>query len=120
MSIMTNPATQGMKAIAAKEAKQAFGQLLIDAQHEPIRIDRNGRPIAVVVSKAEFDRLSAIRQLMLEQARGGDTTQISEASLSPDPHSGSDLSLAGDASAAVGHVPEGPSIGPAPSEQSEG
>ncbi len=46
-----------MKSVAAKEAKQSFGQLLDDAQREPVRIERNGRPVAVVVSAVEYERL---------------------------------------------------------------
>ena len=49
-----------MKTMAAKEAKQSFGQLLDDAQREPVRIERNGRPVAVVISAAEFERFEAL------------------------------------------------------------
>ena len=48
-----------VKTVAAKEAKRTFGQLLDDAQREPVRIERNGRPVAVVLSSADFDRLEA-------------------------------------------------------------
>jgi prevent-host-death family protein len=105
MSIMTTPTTPGVKVVSAKAAKQAFGQLLIDAQHEPIRIDRNGRPIAYVVSMPEFERLSAIRELMLRQERGG------EAALLPDPQSGTDTPFAGGEAAAAGPEREAPSEG---------
>ena len=49
-----------MKTVAAKQAKQSFGQLLDDAQREPVRIERNGRPVAVVLSTADFARLQAL------------------------------------------------------------
>ena len=49
-----------MKTMAAKEAKRSFGQLLDDAQREPVRIERNGRPVAVVISTADFDRFEAM------------------------------------------------------------
>ena len=49
-----------MKTVAAKQAKQSFGQLLDDAQREPVRIERNGRPVAVVLSTADFARLEAL------------------------------------------------------------
>ncbi len=49
-----------MKTVAAKQAKQSFGQLLDDAQREPVRIERNGRPVAVVISAAEFERFEAL------------------------------------------------------------
>ena len=49
-----------MKTMAAKEAKQSFGQLLDDVQREPVRIERNGRPVAVVISAADFERFEAM------------------------------------------------------------
>ena len=49
-----------MKSVAAKEAKQSFGQLLDDAQRGPVTITRNGREIAVVLSKDEYARLEAL------------------------------------------------------------
>ena len=55
MDPMTNPDTPSVKTVAAKEAKQAFGQLLDDAQREPVLIERNGRPVAVVLSVAKYE-----------------------------------------------------------------
>jgi hypothetical protein len=33
---MTHPDDPSLKTVAAKEAKQSFGRLLDDAQHEPV------------------------------------------------------------------------------------
>ena len=44
-----------MSEISATDAKNKFGQLLEMAQAEPVRIQKNGRDVAVVMSKAEFD-----------------------------------------------------------------
>lgn len=44
-----------MKTIAATEAKNRFGELLEGAAVEPVRIERNGRPVAYVVSAAEYE-----------------------------------------------------------------
>jgi antitoxin Phd len=52
---MTHPDNPSLKTVAAKEAKQSFGRLLDDAQHEPVRIERNGRPVAVLLSMAEYE-----------------------------------------------------------------
>ena len=60
MSHMTPIGDHSVKTVAAKEAKQSFGQLLDDAQREPVRIERHGRPVAVVVSAAEFERLEQL------------------------------------------------------------
>ncbi len=47
-----------MKTINATQAKNQFGQLLDDAQAEPVAIQKNGRNVAVVVSADEFRRIS--------------------------------------------------------------
>lgn len=45
-----------MKVIQATDAKNRFGELLEDAISEPVLIQKNGRDVAVVMSKAEFDQ----------------------------------------------------------------
>ena len=56
-----------MKTVAAKEAKNRFGQLIDDAQRGPVMIEKNGRPFAVVQSYEDFEetqrfKLGALRQ----------------------------------------------------------
>ncbi|AKR58270.1 hypothetical protein XM25_21250 [Devosia sp. H5989] len=46
-----------MSTITATDAKNKFGQVLDEAQREPVRIQKNGRDVAVVVSAAEYERL---------------------------------------------------------------
>jgi prevent-host-death family protein len=46
-----------MKVVAATEAKNRLGQLLDDAQREPVVIRRQDRDVAVILSMAEFERL---------------------------------------------------------------
>lgn len=48
-----------MKGVAAREAKNRFGQLMDDAQHEPVTIEKNGRPIAVVMSLGAYEAAEA-------------------------------------------------------------
>ena len=55
------------KTMPAAEAKTNFGRLLDTAQREPVAISRNGRPVAVVLSMEEFER---IEELKLERLRG--------------------------------------------------
>ncbi len=43
-----------MKTFNATQAKNQFGQLLDDAQAEPVIIQKNGRDVAVLVSMSEF------------------------------------------------------------------
>lgn len=45
-----------MKVMQASEAKNRFGELLESSASEPVVIRKNGRDVAVVVSKAEYDR----------------------------------------------------------------
>jgi prevent-host-death family protein len=49
-----------VKTMPAKEAKQSFGALLDAAQREPVTITKNGREVAVLVSKEDFERLEAL------------------------------------------------------------
>lgn len=44
-----------MKTIQATEAKNRFGQLLEEAQRAPVAIQKNGRDVAVLISKAEYE-----------------------------------------------------------------
>ena len=67
-----------MKTMAAREAKRQFGQLLDDAQRTPVKIDRHGRTVAVVVSLAEYDRLAAYRQHLLSQVAQSGQAPIGE------------------------------------------
>lgn len=46
--------------MSASDAKNNFGDLLEDARKNPITIERNGRPVAVVISAEEFERMEAM------------------------------------------------------------
>ncbi len=46
-----------MKVISATEAKNAFGELLMSAQSEPISITRNGKEQGVLLSSKEYAAL---------------------------------------------------------------
>lgn len=47
-----------MKTLTATDAKNRFGELIDMAQAEPVRVQRQGRDVAVVLSPDEFRRLS--------------------------------------------------------------
>ncbi len=53
--VITTPTD--MTTIAAREAKRQFGRLLDTSQREPVTIEKHGRPVAVVVSKHDYDRI---------------------------------------------------------------
>lgn len=46
-----------MANITATEAKNKFGQVLEMAQAEPVRIQKNGRDVAVVLSPEQYGAL---------------------------------------------------------------
>ncbi len=57
-----------MEILNASDAKREFGEVLIKAQHGPIGINRNGKPVAVVISAAEFAQLEALKEEQLKMA----------------------------------------------------
>ncbi len=61
-----------MTNMAARDAKNRFGEMLDNAQREPVIIEKHGRAVAVVVSAAEYQQIEKMRldQLRLEVARG--------------------------------------------------
>lgn len=54
----------GLKAkkdtMSASDAKNKFGELLELTRKNPVKIERNGRPVAVVISHEEFERMEAM------------------------------------------------------------
>jgi prevent-host-death family protein len=63
-----------MKTMTAKAAKNGFGLLLDTARAEPVTIEKHGRPVVVVISVEEFERLSAERgEAQAGAARGNKT-----------------------------------------------
>ncbi len=50
-----------MKQITATEAAKGFGQLVDEAQAEPITIKKNGRPVAVIYSYREAREIEALK-----------------------------------------------------------
>ena len=46
-----------MSEITATDAKNKFGQMLEMAQKEPVRIQKNGRDVAVVLSPEQYEAL---------------------------------------------------------------
>jgi prevent-host-death family protein len=48
-----------MKTMSAREAKNAFGLLIDTARAEPVRIEKHGRGVVMVISVEEYERLHA-------------------------------------------------------------
>jgi prevent-host-death family protein len=54
-----------MSALSASDAKREFGDVLLKAQKAPVRINKNGKPVAVVISATEYEQLEAYREKYL-------------------------------------------------------
>jgi prevent-host-death family protein len=50
-----------MKTMAAGKAKNGFGLLIDTARAEPVTIEKHGRPVAVVLSVEEYERLKGLK-----------------------------------------------------------
>jgi prevent-host-death family protein len=47
-----------MKTMSAREAKNAFGLMIDTARAEPVRIEKHGRGVVMVISVEEYERLT--------------------------------------------------------------
>jgi len=56
-----------MEILNAGDAKREFGEVLIKAQHGPVGINRNGKPIAVVISAAEYAQIETLKEEFLQK-----------------------------------------------------
>lgn len=63
-----------MDRMAAREAKNRFGELLDMAQRHPVVIEKHGRRVAVMVSAEDYDQLEVMKleRLRTELRRGLD------------------------------------------------
>lgn len=57
-----------METISASDAKREFGEMILKAQKGSIGINKNGRPVAVMVSASAFEEFQAMRRQVLQQA----------------------------------------------------
>jgi prevent-host-death family protein len=55
-----------MEALSANEAKTHFGDMLLKAQRNPIQINKNGKPVAVVISAEEYENIEALKLRLLQ------------------------------------------------------
>lgn len=75
-----------MQRISAHDAKTRFGQMLDAARREPVTIEKHGRPVAVVMSKEEFDDIEAMKlellraevQIGIDASKAGDRVEVTE------------------------------------------
>jgi prevent-host-death family protein len=50
-----------MRTMSARDAKNHFGELLMEAQREPVRIEKNGRPVGVLYSWEEHEEIERLK-----------------------------------------------------------
>lgn len=55
-----------MKALSANEAKTQFGNLLLNAQREPVQINKNGKPVAVMMSIDDYQGIESLKLKLLQ------------------------------------------------------
>jgi len=55
-----------MKALSANEAKTQFGNLLLNAQREPVQINKNGKPVAVILSIEDYQDMESLKLKLLQ------------------------------------------------------
>jgi len=78
-----------MKTISATEARIRFGELMrqVVDRHEPITVERNGKPSIVLLSVSEYERLQNKKQQewesLLSQAHNLIRRERSESPLPP-------------------------------------
>jgi len=56
-----------MEILNASDAKREFGEVLLKSQQGPIGINKNGKPVAVVVSATAYTEFEALKQKVLQQ-----------------------------------------------------
>ena len=49
-----------MQILSAKDAKYGFGRLIDLARAKPVAVAKHGRPVVVVLSVEEYERLKAL------------------------------------------------------------
>ncbi|MGI2141755.1 type II toxin-antitoxin system Phd/YefM family antitoxin [Shewanella baltica] len=50
-----------MQTLTANDAKRNFGELLLNAQREPIKISKNSKDAVVVMSIRDYEQLEAMK-----------------------------------------------------------
>jgi len=57
-----------METLNASDAKREFGELLMKAQRKPVAINKNGKPIAVLVSAVKYQEIERMKEEYLRSA----------------------------------------------------
>src|SRR5689334_13381341 len=57
-----------MRTMSARDAKNRFGELIIQAQREAVVIEKNGRPVAVMLSYEDHEEIERMKLEWLRAA----------------------------------------------------
>jgi prevent-host-death family protein len=55
-----------MNSLTANEAKSQFGDLLLKAQRAPVQINKNGKPVAVMMSMDDYESIEVLKLRLLQ------------------------------------------------------
>ena len=56
-----------METLSASDAKREFGEVLIKAQRAPVGINKNGKPVAVMLSASAWAEVEEMKRFFLQQ-----------------------------------------------------
>ena len=56
-----------MESLNASDAKREFGEMLLKAQKGPVGINKNGKPVAVMVSATDYADIEILRRTLIQQ-----------------------------------------------------
>jgi prevent-host-death family protein len=56
-----------MKSLSANEVKTQFGDVLLQVQREPLQINRNGKPVAVMLSMEDYQMMDEFKLRILRK-----------------------------------------------------
>ena len=57
-----------MERLNASDAKREFGEMLLKAQQAPVGINKNGKPVAVIMSMVEYEQIELMKEQYLKAA----------------------------------------------------
>jgi prevent-host-death family protein len=60
--------SNAMEVLNASDAKREFGEVLLKVQKAPVKINKNGKPVAVVLSISEYEQLESLKEAQLKAA----------------------------------------------------
>ena len=56
-----------METLTAQEARVRFGDLLLKSQKGPIQITRSGKPVSVMVSAEDYEKIEEFKMCYLKE-----------------------------------------------------